>query len=413
MFGAEMKTSFIKSIVFAVVAAVAAMGFAAELGDPAPALHVAEWVKGQPVDLAAGKGKNIFVVEFWATWCPPCRQSIPHLTELQKKFKDKGAVFVAVSDEQAPVVKEFVGKMGDKMDYTVAVDKERKTVAAYLEAFGVSGIPHAFIVDKEGRIVWQGHPMADLEVALTQILDGKYDITSAKKRFRARQLMEEFYGLAGKDESRARQDELVKELQALEKELGGLMPGKKFDADEIRKTARFNTLLRDYQLAISQNKNAAELEKLEKPLLEVAPKDFNPAEFKGGVQLQGIWQKYMQAVVEGRDEARIAELTKQLEAVKVKSPVILNELAWSLLADKRIKKPDLKLALKFAQTASDACDGKEPAVLDTLARALFVNGKLQEAIVQQKKAVELSTDKEIREGLGQTLREYEAKAAGK
>ncbi|MCX6906649.1 MAG: TlpA disulfide reductase family protein [Verrucomicrobia bacterium] len=410
-----MKKSFIKSTVFAAFVALLPMAFAAELGDPAPALQVAEWVKGQPVELAAGKGKNIFVVEFWATWCPPCRQSIPHLTELQKKFKDKNVVFVAVTDEQAPVVKEFVGKMGDKMDYTVAVDKDRKTAVAYLEAFGVGGIPHAFIVDKEGRIVWQGHPMADLEVALGQILDGKYDIASAKKRFRVRQLMEELYGLAGKDENRGQQDEIVKELQVLEKELGVLMPGKKFDADEIRKTARFNTLLRDYQKAISQNKSAAELEKLEKPLLEVAPKDFDPAEFKSGVQLQGIWQNYMQAVVEGRDEAMIAELTKQLEAVKVKSPVVLNELAWSLLTDQRIKKRDLKLALKFAQAASDACEGKEAAVLDTLARALFVNCKLQEAVAQQKKAVELSTDKEVRDGLERTLKEYEekAKAGGK
>ncbi|MBI5686519.1 MAG: redoxin family protein [Verrucomicrobia bacterium] len=394
---------------------LAPAGLAAELGDPAPPLQVAEWVKGQPVDLAAGKGKNIFVVEFWATWCPPCRQSIPHLTELQKRFKDKGVVFAAVSDEQAPVVREFVGKMGDKMGYAVAVDKERKTVAAYLEAFGVSGIPHAFIVDKEGRIIWQGHPMADLEVALTQILDGKYDIASAKKRFQARQLMEELYGLAGKDENPARQDGIVKELQALEKELGTLIPGKRFDADEIRKTARFNTLLRDYQKAVSQNKSAAELEKLEKPLLEVAPKNFDPAEFKGGVQVKGRWQTYMLAVVEGSDEAKIAEATKQLEAVKVKSPVVLNELAWSLLTDPRIKKRDLKLALKFAQAASDACEGREPAVLDTLARALFANGKLQDAIAQQKKAVELSTDKEIRDGLTQTLKEYEekAKATGK
>lgn len=409
-----MKRSFVRSILFFSLV-FASTGFAAELGDPAPALQVAEWVKGQPVDLAAGKGKTVFVIEFWATWCPPCRQSIPHLTELQKKFKDKGVVFAAVTDEQAPVVKEFVGKMGDKMDYAVAVDKERKTSATYLEAFGVGGIPHAFVVDKEGHIVWQGHPMADLEVALTQILDGKYDIASAKKRFRVRQLMEEFFGLAGKDENPARQDELVKELQALEKELGVLMPGKKFDAGEIRRTARFNTLLRDYQKAVSRNQDAGELAKLEKPLMEVAPKDFDPAEFRAGVQVQGLWRNYMLAVVGGADEARIAEAAKQLEAVKVKSPVVLNELAWSLLTDERIKKRDLKLALKFAQAASDACEGKESAVLDTLARALFANGKIQEAVTQQKKAVELSTDKEIRAGLERTLQEYEAKAkaAGK
>ena len=409
-----MKNSLIKTSILTTVLAVwAPMAFAAELGDPAPALQVAEWVKGQPVDLAAGKGRAVVVVEFWATWCPPCRLSIPHLTDLQKKFKEKNVVVVAVTDEQASIVKEFVSKMDDKMDYTVAVDKDRKTSVAYLEAFGIGGIPHAFIVDKDGRIVWHGHPMADLELALGQVLDGKYDFVMAQKRQHARQLMDEFYGLAAKGEDTAKQDELVKKLDASDKELGGLIPGKKFDAAEVRKTARFSKLLRDYQLAISQNKDTVELEKLEKALLQVAPKDFNPAEFKGGVQLQGVWQQYMQAVVDGGNEARIADLTKQLEAVKVKSPVVLNDLAWSLLMDKRIKRPDLKLALKFAQAASDACDGKEPAALDTLARALFANGKLQEAIVQQKKAVELSTDKEIRDGLGQTLREYEAKAAGK
>ena len=410
-----MKTRLIKFIAAMVLAAWVPAGFAAELGDPAPALQVAEWVKGRPVDLSAGRGKNIFVVEFWATWGPPSRQCIPFLTELQKKFKDKNVVFVAISNEEAPVVKAFVDKMGDKMDYAVAVDKERKTSAAYLEAFGANGIPCAFVVDKDGSLVWQGHPMADLEVALTQILDGKYDIAAAKKRFHARQLIKEFCGLAGKNENQARQDELARQIQTLDKEIGGLVPGKKFDADEIRRSTRFDVLLRDYQKAISQNRNAVELEEMEKTLLKVAPKDFAPSEFKAGVRLQGIWNQYMLAVVEGRDEARIAEATKQLEAVKIKSAVILNELAWSLLADERIKRRDLKLALKFAQAAFDACGGKEPAVLDTLARALFANGKLQEAIVQAKKALELSTDKEIRDGLEQTLREYEAKAkaAGK
>ncbi len=176
-----MKTKFIKFIATLILAALVPAGSAAELGDPAPALQVAEWVKGQPVDLLAGKGKNIFVVEFWATWCPPCRQIIPHLTELQKKFKDRNVVFAAVSNEEALVVKAFVDKTGDKMDYAVAVDKDGKTVAAYLEAFGIKGIPCAFIVDKNGNIVWQGHPMADLEVALTQVVAGKYDIASAKK----------------------------------------------------------------------------------------------------------------------------------------------------------------------------------------------------------------------------------------
>jgi len=66
----------------------------------AAALKISDWVKGKPVDLAAGKGKQVYVIEFWATWCGPCRTSIPHLTELQKKFKDKGVTFVGVSDKR-------------------------------------------------------------------------------------------------------------------------------------------------------------------------------------------------------------------------------------------------------------------------------------------------------------------------
>jgi thiol-disulfide isomerase/thioredoxin len=146
---------------------------AAGLGMPAPALNVADWVKGQAVDLKEGKGKTVYVVEFWATWCPPCRASIPHLTELQKKFKDKGVTVIGVSDEKVSTVKPFVNKMGPKMEYTVAVDKDQKTSGAYMGAFGVDGIPHAFVVDKTGAIVWHGHPMDGLDKAIEAVLEGK------------------------------------------------------------------------------------------------------------------------------------------------------------------------------------------------------------------------------------------------
>ena len=65
-------------------------------GEPAAALAVAHWVKGEPVDVSSG----VHVVEFWATWCPPCLTSIPHLTELQEKFKDRGVNIIGVSDEE-------------------------------------------------------------------------------------------------------------------------------------------------------------------------------------------------------------------------------------------------------------------------------------------------------------------------
>jgi thiol-disulfide isomerase/thioredoxin len=177
------------------ILALALAARAAELGMPAPPLNIENWVKGGAVDLAAGKGKKIYVIEFWATWCGPCRESIPHLTEMQKKFADKGVVFVGVSDEAMGAVKPFVEKMGTNMEYVVAVDKTRKTSAAYLEAFGVDGIPHAFVVDKSGAIAWQGHPMDGLEDTLEKIVEGSYDLEAAKKAMKAEKMLEGYFEL--------------------------------------------------------------------------------------------------------------------------------------------------------------------------------------------------------------------------
>jgi len=168
---------------------------AIELGDPAPPLQVAGWVKGKPVNLKAGKGKQVYGVEFWATWCGPCKASIPHLTERQKKYADKGVVIIGVSHEEASVVKPFVEKMGDKMEYTVAVDRDKATYNAYMKAFGQGGIPHAFVIDKEGRIVWHGHPERNLEETIEQILAGKYDLKAARQAELSRKMPAEYFGL--------------------------------------------------------------------------------------------------------------------------------------------------------------------------------------------------------------------------
>ena len=144
-----------------------------KLGDAAYPLTGLTWVKGQPVTFSPGK---VYVVEFWATWCPPCLKSIPHLTELQEKYKDRVTV-VGVSQEETGVVKTFVGNQGDKMDYTVAVDAVGGVSKGYMTAFRQGGIPTAFVVDAKGRIVWHGHPLGDLETVLDQVLAGTYSVS--------------------------------------------------------------------------------------------------------------------------------------------------------------------------------------------------------------------------------------------
>ncbi|MCL4694807.1 MAG: TlpA family protein disulfide reductase [Candidatus Hydrogenedentes bacterium] len=132
-----------------------------KIGDAAPEISVSEWVQGGPVALDSTSGKNVYLIEFWATWCPPCRKSIPHLNDLYATYKDRGLQVVAISNEEADHVAEFVKLQGDKMVYPVAIDGNGTMIENYMTAFGQDGIPHVFLVDTEGKIAWHGHPMSD------------------------------------------------------------------------------------------------------------------------------------------------------------------------------------------------------------------------------------------------------------
>ncbi|MES2598368.1 MAG: TlpA disulfide reductase family protein [Verrucomicrobiota bacterium] len=109
------------------------------------------------------KGKP-YILEFWATWCPPCRQSIPHLNEVYKKYKGKGLEIIGVTDEDKQTVRTF--EKTTPIEYTVGFDPYKKVN----EDFGIQSIPHALLVDSTGKIVWEGHPMnmkdSDIEAVL-------------------------------------------------------------------------------------------------------------------------------------------------------------------------------------------------------------------------------------------------------
>ncbi len=117
---------------------------------PAPEVRADYWINTEALSLANLRGQ-VVVVEFWATWCPPCRVSIPHLIELNDRYADQGVVLVSLTNEPLRTVEPFVEQMG--MDYPIGGGSS--TGGDY----GVEGIPTAFIVDREGRIAWRGHPL--------------------------------------------------------------------------------------------------------------------------------------------------------------------------------------------------------------------------------------------------------------
>ncbi len=129
-------------------------------GGPAPEISAEEWINTDgKVSLADLRGK-VVVVEFWATWCPPCRESIPHLKELHERWSGKDVVLIALTDGSADAVKPFVRQM--KIPYVVGAG----SLSGY--DYGVDSIPHVFVVDGAGKVVWQGSPTADLNAAVAQ-----------------------------------------------------------------------------------------------------------------------------------------------------------------------------------------------------------------------------------------------------
>ncbi len=176
------------TIRFAALVALAVAGAPAlaevRIGDPAPPLTIKEWVLGKPVNLSREAARKIHMVEFWAVWCPPCKASVPLLSQYQKKYK-KDLVIIGVTDpdpyrNSPKAIKRFVKKQGANMDYTVAIDDAGETWTKYLGRADVA-IPHAFLVGRDGRVVWQGSPLDPaLEQVLPAVIDGTFDVTTAK-----------------------------------------------------------------------------------------------------------------------------------------------------------------------------------------------------------------------------------------
>ena len=140
------------------------------VGKDAPAIKVEQWVTGKSLDPAQLKGKP-YVIEFWATWCPPCRRSIPHMSVLSQRVEPFGVPVIGLSREPVGTVKPFAQKLS--MAYYVGVD-------AGTTGLAYKGIPFAAVVDKTGKIVWAGHPMQpEFEAALFQATGDFYPEAAA------------------------------------------------------------------------------------------------------------------------------------------------------------------------------------------------------------------------------------------
>lgn len=360
-----MKKSLLALLTLA-FALSAAWSSAQELtiGSKAPKLEVKEFVKGEPVK-EFERGKT-YVVEFWATWCGPCRTSIPHLTKLQKQHKDLTIIGVAILEQDQIAVTDFVEEMGDKMDYRVAIDKvpeggegdEGAMVKNWMEPAEQPGIPFAVIINGEGKVAWIGHP-GEMDDTLEKVLNGKWDVAAEALK--------------------------LKEIVAQRKKL----------------EAAFKKL----QTLFGKFENDGELSELLKEL------DLTAKEFPDRSEQFSMIKFQVLASPKGNVDQALALGNKLLESKLGDDSEVLNTMAWMLVAPDREKKADaklLKFALKMAQKADNLAKREDASIADTLAKAYFDNGQLEKAIETQERVVELAegTQLESDPGIKKRLRQY-------
>ena len=109
-------------------------------------------LSGETWTFAELRGK-VVLVNFWATWCPPCRKEMPDLETLYGRFSSKGLVVLGISDEEGAKVEPFIRER--KISFPVLLDPGRKVN----EMFAVEGIPKSFVYDREGKLVAQSIDM--------------------------------------------------------------------------------------------------------------------------------------------------------------------------------------------------------------------------------------------------------------
>ncbi len=330
------------------------------LGDPAPAIQVAEWVQGKPV--AKFEPGQTYVVEFWATWCGPCKVAIPHLNELSKQYAGK-VQFIGVSvweniDADEPYrVPKFVQEMGDKMTYTVAADRVKPSAkdgeddgsmaVSWMKAAGQTGIPTAFIVDGSGRIAWIGHPMG-IDKPLADVVAGKWDLAAASKKYALDLRLKDAVASVRREVTKAKK----------EKDLAGA--------------------IRAIETAVAK---------------EAALESYF-----------GLDQYFL--LVEARPADAASYGQRLVAQVFAENANALNQLAWTIVDPGKKVAGDYALAVQAAERAAQLTKEQDASTLDTLGLALFKAGKIERAIQVQTRAVELAKgegelEKELRERLEQ------------
>ena len=316
-----------------------------KVGDPAPALKATKWLQGTEVK-SFDKG-HVYVVEFWATWCGPCIVMMPHMSDLQQEFKGKATLISFTTiDKQNPAEKvaAFVEKRGPKLKYSFAASDTPETNDAWMMASGQSGIPCCFVVDKDTKIAFIGHPMF-LDVVLPKVVAGTW----------------------AKDDLAAL-EKIKEEVNDVFKSLGG-------DAEASLKAL-------------------AEFEK-NNPKLAGIPYFINP-------KLGALLKTKKTAEARAFAEAVVAKATKQSDPIPLQmvSAILRSPAAGG-------EKESLALAVKSAEALLKVSGEKDAVALVSLAESHFAAGDKAKAKEYGSKAVAAADSEQMKASIEKLVKKYD------
>jgi thiol-disulfide isomerase/thioredoxin len=338
-----------------------------KVGDPAPATRPETMLQGEAVK--EFKKGQVYVFECWASWCGPCVAAIPHLDGLHKAMSKKGVVVMGVNvweserdAASAQRAKDFLQSQGDKMSYRVALGG-KAFIKDWLEAAEVNGIPHAFVV-AEGKVAWMGHPMQLTSEIIGDILTGTPLSAAAPI---AEKIPQRRPGKPAAPAAVAPADPAMAEAQKKLDALSEAMGRRDWAAAEKALPAA---------AAVLPPQEGKELRETVEAQIGLGRGD--PGKFYA--QLQRLAD-------EDFDDAEA-----------------LNEIAWRLLTSKALEKQrNLPLAEKCAVQAVKLTKEEHPDKLDTLARLRWLQGRKEEAIRLQIKAVDKAEAGRMKTLLQKTL----------
>ena len=341
------------------------------IGSKAPALNIEHWVqdgKGKFKPVTKFEPGQVYIVEFWATWCGPCIAAMPHIVELQKKYADRGLQVVSISDEELDTVSEFLKREVAKpkapaakveaakeqapadekpmtygeltSSYCLTTDPDRSCHEDYMTAAQRNGIPCAFIVGKDGTIEWIGHPMS-IDPAIASVLDGKWD----------------------------REAFLV----------------------EYRESEKFSRRLNEIMQSASKNKFADAIK-----LVEKAESEFESPVFKARISslTTSILASQLEYMVLKNNPESVAVLESLL---KDKPPLAINQIVWQsvavpYIAGRKANPELIKCSVEHMEKALKV-EPESSYYLDTQAHLYGLLGEFDKALELQEKAVKYAEDK--------------------